>query len=68
MKMNSRRIEFENIKNARDLGGLYTEDGHMITSGLLIRSENLAGASEADIFIFVLIDHFNSSKGTAPML
>lgn len=28
MKMNSRRIEFENIKNARDLGGLYTEDGH----------------------------------------
>lgn len=49
MKMNSRRIEFENIKNARDLGGLYTEDGHMINSGLLIRSANLAGASEADL-------------------
>lgn len=47
--MNNRRINFENISNARDLGGLRRADGSVIASGLMIRSANMANASEADV-------------------
>lgn len=46
--MVERRITFEKIGNARDLGGLRTAQGCVIASGLLIRSANLAEATEAD--------------------
>ena len=46
--MNSRSIPFEKISNARDLGGLRTVQGHVIAPGHLLRSANLAGATEAD--------------------
>lgn len=46
--MNDRVISFENISNARDLGGLRTAQGCVIASGLLIRSANLSDAAEAD--------------------
>ena len=52
--MNRRRIGFEKIQNARDLGGLRTEDGHTIASGLLFRSANLAEATEADMRAFTV--------------
>lgn len=48
MEMNDRYIAFEKIGNARDMGGLCTAQGHMISSGLLIRSANLSEATEAD--------------------
>ena len=48
MKTNNRSIAFEKISNARDLGGLPTAQGRMITSGLLIRSANLSQPTEAD--------------------
>lgn len=47
--MADRIIGFEGIQNARDLGGLRTADEYTIKSGYLLRSANLAGASEADI-------------------
>lgn len=47
--MNARKTEFEGIKNARDLGGIETEDGHVIAKGLLIRSANLFEATYADL-------------------
>ncbi len=47
--MDNRRIRFEGIQNARDLGGLHTSDGHTIEPGRLLRSANLAGAAETDI-------------------
>ena len=46
--MCDRSIEFERIQNARDLGSLRVSDGRVIASGLLIRSANLAEATEAD--------------------
>ena len=49
--MCDRSIEFERIQNARDLGGLRVSDGRVIASGLLIRSANLAEATEADVRI-----------------
>lgn len=42
-------IHFEGIQNARDLGGLRTTDGYAIRPGHLLRSANLAGATEADV-------------------
>ncbi len=47
-QMDSRNISFEGIRNARDLGGLHTTDGHIIASGRLLRSANLADATDAD--------------------
>lgn len=47
--MNGRKIEFEGIRNARDLGRLRTVDGHAIAPGLLLRSANLVGAAAADV-------------------
>ena len=46
--MNDRSIIFEKISNARDMGGLRTAQGRIISSGLLIRSANLTDATEAD--------------------
>ena len=46
--MNDRNISFEKISNARDMGGLHTAQGCIISSGLLIRSANLSNATEAD--------------------
>lgn len=46
--MKDRNIYFEKILNARDLGGLHTAQGRMISSGLLIRSANLSMATEED--------------------
>ena len=46
--MNDRIISFEKISNARDLGGLRTVQGSIISSGLLIRSANLSDATETD--------------------
>lgn len=46
--MKHRKISFEKIANARDLGGLQTADGRVIASGLLLRSANLAEATEQD--------------------
>ncbi len=46
--MDSRKIDFQGIQNARDLGGLPTADGRKIASGLLLRSANLAEATSAD--------------------
>ena len=46
--MTDRSIFFEKITNARDLGGLHTKNGCIISSGLLIRSANLSDATETD--------------------
>ncbi len=46
--MDSRRMNFEGIQNARDLGGMRTTDGRVIASGFLFRSANLAEATTAD--------------------
>ena len=46
--MNDRSISFEKISNARDMGGLRTAQGCVISSGFLIRSANLSGATEED--------------------
>lgn len=46
--MNDRNIAFEKISNARDMGGLRTAQGCIVSSGFLIRSANLSDATEAD--------------------
>jgi len=42
------KIDFENLINTRDLGGMKTTDGRVIKKGMLIRSGQLSGASEND--------------------
>lgn len=42
-------IAFDNIPNARDLGGIRTKDGRIIRSGLLLRSAYLVNASDDDL-------------------
>lgn len=48
----NRRIEFENMMNCREMGGLLTKDGRRIKKGLLIRGGMLYGASEHDLDYF----------------
>ena len=44
-------MEFERLKNTRDLGGLTMKDGRKIKPGMLIRSSYLAVASAHDLAI-----------------
>lgn len=46
---NTRKIEFEGINNARDLGTLRTKSGKEIRSRCLIRSANLSKATPEDV-------------------
>ena len=50
-KPKDRTIPFEGIENARELGGLVMQDGRRIRMGKLIRSGNLALASDQDVEI-----------------
>ncbi len=47
--MNERKIEFEGIRNCRDLGTIVNREGRTIKKGKLIRSANLAKASDSDL-------------------
>lgn len=42
------KIDFENLINTRDLGGMKTKDGRVIKKGMLIRSGQLSEASAND--------------------
>ena len=59
----NRIIPFERIENARELGGLVMQDGRSIRWGKLVRSGNLALASDQDVAIlkdrFQLTDVFD---------
>lgn len=44
-----RKISFDAIENARELGGLRTADGRTIRRGLLLRSGNLSRATDDDV-------------------
>ena len=57
--MNERKIEFEGIRNCRDLGSLVTKDGKTIKKGKLIRSANLFKASDNDL---VILEDMNLKK------
>ena len=46
--MKSTRLNFEKLRNTRDLGGMIGADGRRIKSGMLIRSGQLFEASEND--------------------
>lgn len=46
-----RSIKFENIENARDLGGLVMQDGRSVIPGRLVRSANLSKASDGDVAV-----------------
>ena len=46
--MISRRLEFENLDNTRDLGGMPAAKGRVIREGMLFRSGQLGSASPAD--------------------
>ena len=46
-----RRILFEGISNARDLGGIITETGETLRTGCVIRCANLSGATRNDVRI-----------------
>lgn len=48
-------LVFDGLVNARDLGGLPTEDGRTTTFGVLIRTDNLQALSPADTD--ALVDH-----------
>ena len=45
----STRIEFENLGNTRDLGGMKTSDGRHIAPGRLIRSGHLIKSADRDL-------------------
>ena len=43
------KLNFEGIKNIRDLGGIRTADGHTVRRGMLFRSSQLCDATPEDI-------------------
>ena len=45
----SKKIDFEELNNTRDLGGMVTSDGKKIREGVLYRSAALFTASEKDL-------------------
>ena len=45
-------MNLDGVDNARDLGGMPTEDGRVIAPGRLLRSGKLAYATEGDIALF----------------
>ena len=44
-----RKLTFEAIENARELGGLKTRDGRSVRRGALVRCGNLSRATDADV-------------------
>src|SRR5437763_11239467 len=48
-----RWLELEGAANARDVGGLPTDDGRQIADRRLLRSDNLQGLTESDIKLLV---------------
>lgn len=44
-----RWIDLDGAVNVRELGGLPTEDGRRIATGVLLRSDNLQGLTDADV-------------------
>lgn len=53
--MTDRNISFEKISNARDMGGLRTIQGRIVSSGLLIRSANLSNAAKAERYYQMML-------------
>ena len=51
MAHSQRAIAFEGIENGRDMGGLTMQDGRKIRTGMLVRSGNLAKATDNDVAI-----------------
>ena len=46
-----RTIAWEGIENARDMGTLVMQDGQTIRTGMLVRSGNLAKATDGDVAV-----------------
>lgn len=46
-----RVIAFEGIENGRDMGGLVMQDGRMVRFDMLVRSGNLATATDGDVAV-----------------
>ena len=51
--MRSKGLPFEGIKNARDLGGIVTKDGHVVRRGKLIKSGSICDATGNDLRILM---------------
>ena len=47
--MKNRRLHFEKIQNARDLGGLKNREGKTIRAGMLLRTANLSETTVGDM-------------------
>ncbi len=58
--MKIKRIKLENLKNTRDLGGLKTKDGKAIKNNMLLRSGQLAKATDADIGVLINRHHLKT--------
>ena len=54
-----RVIAFEGIENGRDMGGLVMQDGRTIRFDMLVRSGNLATATDADVAILTSQYHLS---------
>ena len=61
--MRERVIAFEGIENGRDMGGLVMQDGRTVRFDMLVRSGNLATATDGDVAVltnrFQLSDVFD---------
>lgn len=58
--MHDRTIKFDNIVNARHLGGMMTSDGRRVKDNLLLRTGNLSKSSDEDLR--KLKDEYNLKK------